>query len=132
MERGELVPDEMIIAIIREELAGMPEVRAIFDGFPRTTPQAEALDALLAELGAPVDVAVLLEAPEDELVRRILGRAELEGRADDNEETIKRRLQVYREQTQPLVDYYIARDGLKRGDGLGDPGRIYCRIREVI
>ncbi|WP_457631988.1 adenylate kinase [Oceanithermus desulfurans] len=132
MERGELVPDELILAIIREELAGMPEVRVIFDGFPRTTRQAEALDALLGELGAPVNAALLLEVPEDELVRRMLKRAELEGRADDNEATIRRRLEVYREQTQPLVDYYDARGVLRRIDGLGDPGRIYCRIREAL
>lgn len=132
MERGELVPDQLIIAIIREELAGMSKVRAIFDGFPRTTPQAEALDALLAELGAPVDAALLLEVPEEELVQRLLKRAELEGRADDNEDTIRRRLEVYREQTQPLVDYYDAHGVLRRIDGLGDPGRVYCRIREAL
>ncbi len=132
MERGELVPDDLILAIIREELAAMPEVRAIFDGFPRTSGQAEALDALLAELGAPVNAALLLEVPEDELVRRMLKRAELEGRADDNETTIRRRLEVYHQQTRPLVDYYDARGVLKRIDGLGDPGQIYCRIRGAL
>ncbi|WP_457636912.1 adenylate kinase [Oceanithermus sp.] len=132
MERGELVPDELILAIIREELSRMKEVRAIFDGFPRTTRQAEALDELLAELRAPVNATVLLEVPEEELIRRMLKRAELEGRADDNEETIRRRLEVYRQQTQPLIDYYSARGVLKRVDGVGDPGQVYCRIREVI
>ncbi len=132
MERGDLVPDELILAIIREELSQMAEVRAIFDGFPRTTRQAEALDELLAELGAPVDAAVLLEVPEEELLRRLLRRAKLEGRADDNEQTIRRRLQVYHEQTQPLIDYYAASGVLKRVDGVGDPGQIYCRIREAI
>lgn len=132
MERGELVPDELILAIIREELSQMEAVRAIFDGFPRTTRQAEALDELLTELNAPVDVTLLLEVPEEELIQRMLKRAEVEGRADDNEETIRRRLEVYREQTQPLVDYYVARGVLKRIDGLGDPGRVYCRIREVV
>lgn len=132
MERGDLVPDELILAIIREELSQMEAVRAIFDGFPRTTRQAEALDELLADLGAPVNAAVLLEVPEEELTKRMLKRAELEGRADDNEETIRRRLEVYREQTQPLIDYYAARGVLKRVDGVGDPGQIYCRIREVI
>ena len=132
MERGELVPDELILAIIREELASLPEVRAIFDGFPRTTRQAEALDALLGELGAPVNAALLLEVPEDELLRRMLKRAELEGRADDNEATIRRRLEVYREQTQPLVDHYLGCGVLRRVEGLGDPGQVYCRIREAL
>jgi len=62
----------------------------------------------------------------------MLKRAEVEGRADDNEETIRRRLEVYREQTQPLIDYYAARGVLKRVDGVGDPGQVYCRIREVV
>ena len=132
MERGELVPDDMILAIIREELSQMKEVRAIFDGFPRTTRQAEALDELLADLKAPINATILLEVPEEELMQRMLKRAELEGRADDNEETIRRRLEVYREQTQPLIDYYDARGILRRVNGVGDPGQIYCRIREVI
>ncbi len=132
MERGDLVPDELILAIIREELSGMPQVRVIFDGFPRTTQQALALDELLADISAPVDAALLLEVDEAELVGRMLQRAKMEGRSDDNEETIKRRLQVYREQTQPLIEYYRERGVLKTVDGLGDPGQVYCRIREAL
>lgn len=105
MERGDLVPDDLILELIREELAE----RVIFDGFPRTLAQAEALDRLLSETGTRLLGVVLVEVPEEELVRRILRRAELEGRSDDNEETVRRRLEVYREKTEPLVGYYEAR-----------------------
>ena len=111
-----------------EELAE----RVIFDGFPRTLAQAEALDRLLAETGTRLLGVVLVEVPEEELVRRILKRAELEGRSDDNEETVRRRLEVYREKTEPLVGYYEARGVLKRVDGLGTPDEVYARIRAAL
>ncbi|AEB12440.1 adenylate kinase [Marinithermus hydrothermalis] len=132
MDRGDLVPDELILAIIKEELEQMPEVRAIFDGFPRTTAQAEALDRLLETLGAPIHKALLLEVPTEELVARLLKRAELEGRSDDNEETVRRRLEVYAEKTQPLVDYYAARGVLVRANGVGTVDEVYRRIREAL
>lgn len=128
MERGDLVPDDLILALIREELAE----RVILDGFPRTQAQAEALDRLLEETGTRLLGVVLVEVPEEELVRRVLKRAQLEGRLDDNEETIKRRLEVYRAQTAPLVDYYERRGVLKRVDGTGTPEEVYARIRGAL
>jgi adenylate kinase len=128
MDRGDLVPDDLILALIREELSD----RVIFDGFPRTIPQAEALDRLLEETGTKLLGVVLVEAPEEELVRRMLKRAELEGRSDDNEETIRRRLQVYREKTEPLIQYYEKTGALRRVDGLGTPDEVYARIRAAL
>jgi len=119
MERGDLVPDELILAIIKEELKRLPTPRVIFDGFPRTKAQAEALDRLLGELGLKLDAVVLLEVPEEELVRRLLKRAKEEGRADDNEETIRRRLLVYQKETEPLVDYYAKKGVLFTIQGTG-------------
>jgi len=107
MDRGELVPDEVTVAMVKARLsedncAG----GAILDGFPRTLAQAEALDELLADLGGKIDVVPSIEVPQDVLVERLLKRAILEGRADDNEETIRTRMQVYEDQTKPLLDYY--------------------------
>jgi adenylate kinase len=128
MDRGDLVPDDLILALIREELSD----RVIFDGFPRTIPQAEVLDRLLEETGTRLLGVVLVEAPEEELVRRLLKRAELEGRSDDNEETIRRRLQVYREKTEPLIQYYEKTGALRRVEGLGTPDEVYARIRAAL
>ena len=119
MERGDLVPDDLILAIIKEELKKLPTPRVIFDGFPRTRAQAEALDRLLEELGLKLNAVVLLEVPTEELVKRLLKRAQEEGRADDNEETIRRRLAVYQEETEPLVDYYARRGVLFTLQGTG-------------
>lgn len=131
MDAGELVPDELIIAMVRQELS-QPPVRVLLDGFPRTRAQAEALDRLLAELGASLHAVVLLEVDEEEIVKRLLKRAELEGRSDDNEETIRNRMRVYTEQTQPLIDYYQAQGKLRRVDGLGSIDRVAHAIREVL
>ncbi|GAA6733129.1 adenylate kinase [Thermus oshimai] len=128
MERGDLVPDDLILDLIREELSE----RVILDGFPRTLPQAEALDELLKETGMRLLGVVLVEVPEEELIKRMLRRAELEGRADDNEETIRRRLEVYREKTEPLVRYYEERGVLRRVEGLGTPDEVYARIRAAL
>ncbi len=128
MDRGELVPDDLILELIRAELAE----RVILDGFPRTLPQAEALDRLLAETGTRLLGVVLVEVPEEELIRRMLRRAEIEGRSDDNEETIRRRLEVYREKTEPLVQHYAAQGSLRRVEGLGTPEEVYARIRQAL
>lgn len=133
-DAGQLVPDAILIALIRDRLAGMEPVRVIFDGFPRTTAQAEALDMLLEELGAPVSAVPLLEVPDDLLIERIVDRgrqALAEGqtpRADDTEEVARRRQQVYRDQTQPLIDHYGARGHLRPVDGVGSMDEVYRRI----
>ena len=132
MDAGELVPDRLMIAMIRYELEHMVPTRILLDGFPRTTAQAEALDCLLAERGADITAAVLLEVGEEELIRRLSGRALREGRSDDQVETIRRRLEVYREKTRSLVDYYQKRGRLRRVEGLGAVGEVCKRIDEVL
>jgi adenylate kinase len=125
MARGELVPDSVVIQIVRERL-GRPDCRPgfILDGFPRTVAQAGALDALLRELGLPAACVVTLEVPEAELTRRILSRGE--GRADDNAETVRKRLEVYRSATEPVIAHYGA--AAKRIDGQGSVQDIHQRI----
>ncbi|HET8984395.1 MAG TPA: adenylate kinase [Trueperaceae bacterium] len=132
MEEGVLVPDELIIAMVRAELEKLPTVRVLLDGFPRTTGQAAALDALLDDLGAPIDVVIELRVDSDELIRRLLGRAVAEGRSDDNEDTIRTRMQVYMEQTRPLLDYYKAAGKLERIDGVGTTAEVAERIDAVL
>ena len=107
MDRGELVPDQVTVAMVEDRLS-MDDCAdgAILDGFPRTLAQAVALDDLLAKLGGQIDIVPSIEVPQDVLVERLLNRALLEGRADDNEETIRTRMQVYEDQTKPLLDYY--------------------------
>lgn len=147
MEAGKLVPDDVVIGVVSERL-DQPDVArgVIFDGFPRTGAQAEALDRLLAEKGMQLDAAVLMEVDDEELVRRISGRftcascgegyhddykrPETEGvcdkcgatefnrRADDNAETVRARLEAYRAETQPLIDYYRRQGKLKTVDGM--------------
>ncbi len=131
MEAGELVPDELIVSMVRDAL-GQEEVRVLLDGFPRTDVQAGALDALLGELDAAMTAAVLLEVEENELAQRLLKRAHEEGRVDDNETTIRKRMRVYQEQTQPLVDYYGARGKLRRVNGEGSVEEVFARISEVL
>lgn len=132
MDEGVLVPDELIIAMVREELMGMDPVRVLLDGFPRTTGQARALDDLLKELGAPIDAVVVLSVDSEELVRRLMGRAAAEGRSDDNEDTIRTRMQVYQEQTRPLLDYYRAAGKLHRVNGVGSEDEVFARIAQVL
>ncbi|WP_291426308.1 adenylate kinase [Deinococcus sp.] len=134
LDEGKLVPDAILIALIRDRLASMDAVRVIFDGFPRTLPQAEALDVLLEELGAPANAVPLLEVPDQVLVDRIVERGKQAAargeavRSDDTEETARKRQRVYHEQTQPLIDYYAARGHLYRVDGVGTPDEVYARI----
>lgn len=107
MDKGELVPDEVTIAMIRDRLTQDDcEQGAILDGFPRTVQQAEALDALLQELDGEIIIVPYIFVPKDILIKRLLNRAEMEGRADDNEETIAVRMQVFQDQTAPLLDFY--------------------------
>lgn len=132
MDAGGLVSDDIIIGMVRTELEQQDEVRVLLDGFPRTTAQAEALDELLQELKAPLTAAVLLEVDPAELTRRLLQRAQEEGRSDDNEDTIGKRMRVYQEQTQPLVDYYEACGKLRRVEGIGSVEEVFARISEVL
>jgi adenylate kinase len=133
MERGELVPDAVVIGVAEERMR-QPDAQQgfILDGFPRTAAQAEALDAMLAKLGVALERCVALTVDENELVARLLKRAEIEGRADDNETAIRTRMRVYREQTEPLVDYYRKRGVLREIDGLGTVEAVAARIEGAL
>jgi adenylate kinase len=118
MDRGKLVPDSVTIQMVRARLS-QPECAegAILDGFPRNTVQAEALNDLLTELGGRIIVAPYIRVSQEVVVARLLQRAEIEGRADDNEETIRTRMKVYQEQTAPLLDYYRQKNLLVEVNG---------------
>jgi len=133
MDAGQLVSDEIVVAIAEERLS-QPDARDgfILDGFPRTLAQAEALDAMLGRLGAPVERCVALTVDTDEVVGRLLKRAEIEGRADDTEETIRKRMKVYDEQTAPLLDYYRRQGLLAEIDGMGAMDEVTARILEAL
>jgi adenylate kinase len=129
MERGDLVSDDLIVDLIRERIAQADARRGfILDGFPRTIAQAEALERLLAEGGDSLSAAVNFRVPDEELTRRMLGRAAEEGRADDRPETIRERLRVYREKTEPLVAFYRKRDLVADVDGVGTVDEIGSRV----
>ena len=132
MDRGELVPDEMVTEIIRQKLSGLGPKGFMLDGFPRTVEQARSLDEILSGLGVGIDAVVFLEVPDGEVVERITNRRKLEGRADDSEDVIMNRLRVYKEQTSPLEDFYGAAGVLRRVEGTGDIGEIAGRIDGVL
>ena len=133
MDRGLLVPDGVVLGLIREILDSPAGARGILmDGFPRTVPQAEAVDRFLADRSEQVDLVLLLDVPASELVDRLLSRAAKEGRSDDNPESIKQRLAVYQEQTAPLVAYYEKHGVVRRVDGMGSVEEIQGRVREAV
>jgi len=161
MDAGELVPDELIVAMVKGALAATPaDQGVVFDGFPRTVPQAESLDSALQELGRRVDRVVVLEADDDVLVKRIAGRrscpecgsvfnvyanpprregvcdkcgADLVHRPDDNPQTVQNRLDVYKAQTEPLIRFYQGREGvMARIPGEGGVDEIQEGIRAAL
>ncbi len=160
MDEGQLVSDDIVLGMIRERLAQPDTERGfILDGFPRNIAQAEALDQMLADLGRPLEMGILLDVPLDDLMQRLTGRltcsecgavfnrythppetegvcdkcgGELVQRGDDNEDTVRRRLEVFQEQTAPLVEYYERDDRLARIDGQRDIERIAADFREIL
>ena len=133
MDAGKLVTDEIVIGVAEERLTQDDARKGfILDGFPRTVAQAEALDALLERLGTRLERCVAMTVDEDELVKRLLKRAEIEGRADDNEASIRVRMQEYREKTEPLVAYYRQRGILAEVDGEGSIDDIAERIQSAL
>jgi adenylate kinase len=129
MDRGDLVPDEVVIAMVMERLADDDCAGGfVLDGFPRTVNQAEALDRRLAGLGAPLHAVLCIEAGEEELLRRLAGRAAAQHRADDAEQTIRHRLEVFAIKTRPLIDYYRHRRLLNMVDGVGRVEDVTGRI----
>lgn len=159
MDAGDLVPDAVVIGMIQEALAGRTD-DFMLDGFPRTTPQAEALDAMLARMGAPVDAVISFDVPRDELVRRLGGRwicrgcgrsfhevsnpydgapcsatgaeCDLYQRDDDRPEAVANRLDVYDSQTAPLIAYYASRGLLRRVDGALPLDEVQAQVVEAI
>jgi adenylate kinase len=133
MDQGKLVSDNVILSMIKEELA-KPEARegAIFDGFPRTAPQAELVDRTLAERGQRLNHILLFDVPEEELVRRMKGRAAQQGRSDDTPAAIATRLQVYQRDTAPLIAHYAQRGIVHRVPGAGPVEDIAMEIKRII
>lgn len=133
MDSGSLVSDEIVIALIEEQLDLNPNAPGfIFDGFPRTVPQAKALDEALAGRGKQVDAVIRLKVDEAALIARIEGRFAQEGRADDNPEAFKKRLVAYNEQTAPLLPIYAEQGKLKEVDGMADMDAVSKSIGEVL
>jgi adenylate kinase len=133
MEKGELVPDEIIIGMIRKRIMGQQDAGGfIFDGFPRTVAQAEALDRLLDELGLEIGVMLGLEVDRQELIDRLLKRGKEQGRSDDNLETIENRIRVYEEQTSPVMGYYRKQGKYRGVNGMGSIGEIFGRLTGII
>ena len=130
ISKGQLLPDAIIIDMLANLLDTTPETKrgVIFDGFPRTIPQAEALDKMLADRGTAVSAVVGLEVEEAELIERLLKRGQVSGRSDDNLETIQKRLDVYRAQTTPLKDFYVAGGKYKAIHGMGSVDTIFESI----
>ncbi len=133
MDEGKLLPDDIILGIVGEKLE-IPEMKNgfLFDGFPRTIPQAVGLDEMLDNKGRSLDEVVSIEIPDETVIERLLRRAEIEGRTDDNRNTIEHRLKVYYDQTEPLKTYYRNHGLLKSIDGIGTVDEIFERIKAVL
>ena len=133
IEKGDLVPDEIVIKMVKNKIENNLDQKGfIFDGFPRTCEQAEALDGILEDNGSSVTVMISLDVQEDELVKRLLKRAEEEGRADDNIEVIKNRIKVYNEVTCQVSDYFGKSNRYRSVKGTGSIEEIFGRISKVI
>ncbi len=133
MDRGEYVPDSLTNALVRDRLSHADAVEGfLLDGYPRTADQVVELDDILSSQGNKLDVVVQLTADTDEVVRRLLNRAIEQGRADDTEDVIRRRLEVYEEQTAPLTSTYAARGLVAMIDGLGEVAEVTGRILEAL
>ena len=129
MEAGKLVSDEIVLGMLEERLA-RPDAAAgfILDGYPRNLAQCEALERVLERIGQPLEVAIKLEVPHELIVERIAGRAEKEGRKDDTPETVRERLRVYAEQTEPVAAHFAAIGKLTTVDGVGELADVSRRI----
>jgi len=134
MSAGELVPDEVVIGMIRNRLEDSPDAKGfIFDGFPRTRAQAQALDATLVKIGSGITLMLALEVEEEELVKRLLGRGATSGRPDDkSEEIVRKRILEYEEKTAPLKEYYRGQGKFRSIDGMGGIADITTRLTAAI
>ena len=127
MDRGDLVPDELILAIVREAADDFEGEAVLLDGFPRTRAQAEAITEGLDQLGRQLGAAILIDVPDDVVMERILSRGQ--GRSDDNPETVRERLRIYHGEIGPLIAYYDERGLLRRVDGTGNADEVYAQVR---
>ncbi|MBO5002302.1 MAG: adenylate kinase [Prevotella sp.] len=134
IDKGQLIPDDLMIDILAHVYDGFGKDHdgVIFDGFPRTIPQAEALSKMLDERGHKVAAMIELDVPEEELMARLIKRGQESGRSDDNEETIKKRLDVYHSQTAPLIEWYKKENIHNHINGLGEMSRIFGDICQVV
>ena len=133
MDKGEYVPDSVTNDMVRSRLAEADAADGfLLDGYPRTLDQVDALDGILADLGAALDAVLLLEADDDTVVERLIERGRESGRSDDTEETIRHRLSVYAAQTTPLIDVYEARGLVRRVDGMASIDEVTAALREAL
>lgn len=134
MAKGELVPDAVTVGMLRNKVEANPDVEGyIFDGFPRTIPQCEALDKLLEELGTGISKLIMLDVPDEEIVDRIKKRGETSGRPDDNDEiVIRNRIDVYKSETTPVFDYYAQKGKSVKINGVGSIDGIFESLGEEI
>jgi adenylate kinase len=133
MDAGEYVPDEITNKMVRNRIdESDAEPGFLLDGYPRTLAQVEELDGMVEFTGHRLDAAVVLSVDDEEIVQRLLQRAEVEGRSDDSEDVIRRRQQVYREQTEPLIEVYRDRGILVEVDGMGEVDQVTKRIFEAL
>ncbi len=131
LDAGDLVPDDKVVALVEEELKDSKyDDGYILDGFPRTVPQAEAFDEILDDKNKSLDAFLQLQVPEEELIERILSRGE--NRSDDTPEKVKNRLQVYWEETQPVLKHYKKQDIVKEVNGVGSINEIFDRIKDTL
>jgi adenylate kinase len=130
---GKLAPDHLVMRIVSQKIKSPDcDNGALFDGFPRTMVQAQMLDDLLAELKRPLDVVLELQVPDEVLIARLLKRAKIDGRADDNDATIRERLRVFHEQTEPLVQYYTRQGKLRSVNGTHTEEEVFDAIRKAL
>lgn len=133
INEGQLVPDSLILVMIEKLISSKQNDEGIiFDGFPRTIPQAEAMEGILAKHGGQVDMVINLQVPEDVLIERLLNRGKISGRSDDNIDTIKKRLEVYTNETAALIDLYSQRNVLHNIVGTGTVEEIIARITPIV
>jgi adenylate kinase len=133
IDAGELVPDEIVVSMARERLEEKDVSHGfLLDGFPRTVPQAEELEAMLDEKGLSLDAAIYLQVPNDVVVERLSARSETEDRDDDDEQTVRNRLRVFDESTTPLLEHYREKGLLVEIDGVGDEDEVFARIAKEL
>ena len=132
LDAGTYVPDDITVEMVRQRLRDIPkDTRIVFDGFPRTIDQAKAIDRLLGEVGRGLDGVIYLDVPRNELIARVITRGKREGRSDDTARVIVKRLDVYEQNTRPLIDHYKQRGMLREVDGTGTVEEIAKRLSEA-